>query len=95
MNSLEGKKALVTGGSRGLGLAIVEALVACKAEVTVVARDPGRLAEVSKRLGVSTIVGDIADESLAQNTLRELRPSLLVLNAGAQPALGLQHHSNR
>jgi NAD(P)-dependent dehydrogenase (short-subunit alcohol dehydrogenase family) len=91
MNNLEGKKALVTGGSRGLGLAIVEALVACKAEVTVVARDPARLAEVSKRLGVHVIRGDIADESLAQNTLREVRPSLLVLNAGAQPALGLLH----
>jgi NAD(P)-dependent dehydrogenase (short-subunit alcohol dehydrogenase family) len=91
MNSLEGKKALVTGGSRGLGLAIVEALVASRAEVTVVARDPERLAEVSKRLGVKVIRGDIADESLAQNTLREVRPSLLVLNAGAQPALGLLH----
>jgi len=91
MDSLEGKKALVTGGSRGLGLAIVEALVACKAQVTVVARDPGRLAEVAERLRVSVIRGDIADESLAQNTLREVRPSLLVLNAGAQPALGLLH----
>ncbi|HWZ87935.1 MAG TPA: SDR family oxidoreductase [Polyangiaceae bacterium] len=91
MTDLEGKKALVTGGSRGLGLGIVEALVARKADVTVVARDAARLAEVEKRLGVRVISGDIADESFAEHTLREVRPSVLVLNAGAQPALGLLH----
>ena len=91
MSNLEGKKALVTGGSRGLGLAMVEALVAHKAHVTVVARDPERLARVSQRLGVAVICGDIADESFAHSTLRDVRPSLLVLNAGAQPALGLIH----
>ncbi|MEP6877050.1 MAG: SDR family NAD(P)-dependent oxidoreductase, partial [Burkholderiales bacterium] len=47
MKTLEGQRALVTGGSRGLGLGIVEALVAQKARVTVVARDPERLADVS------------------------------------------------
>ncbi len=91
MNTLAGQKVLVTGGSRGLGLAIVEALVAEKAAVTVVARDALRLEQVSKRLGVAVIQGDVADETLAKNTLRELRPSVLVLNAGAQPALGLLH----
>ena len=91
MNTLEGKKALVTGGTRGLGLAIVEALVARQAQVTVIARDEARLAEVSKRLGVAVIQGDIADEALAQRALREVQPSVLVLNAGAQPALGLIH----
>jgi NAD(P)-dependent dehydrogenase (short-subunit alcohol dehydrogenase family) len=91
MQTLEGKRALVTGGSRGLGLAIVEALVARKAEVTVVARDAARLEDVSKRLGIRVIRGDIADAALAESTLREFRPSILVLNAGAQPALGLIH----
>jgi NAD(P)-dependent dehydrogenase (short-subunit alcohol dehydrogenase family) len=91
MTDLEGKKVLVTGGSRGLGLAIVEALLARKAAVTVVARNAERLEQVAKRLGVGVIRGDIADESFAQNTLREVRPSVLVLNAGAQPALGLLH----
>ena len=91
MNTLEGKKALVTGGTRGLGLAIVEALVARQAQVTVIARDEARLAEVSKRLGVAVIQGDVADEALAQRALREVQPSVLVLNAGAQPALGLIH----
>jgi NAD(P)-dependent dehydrogenase (short-subunit alcohol dehydrogenase family) len=64
MVTLEGQKVVVTGGSRGLGLGIVEALVAQKAHVTVVARDPERLAEVSKRLGVNVARGDVTDESL-------------------------------
>src|ERR1700732_736491 len=50
METLKGQKAVVTGGSRGLGLGIVEALVAQQARVTVVARDLERLARVSKRL---------------------------------------------
>lgn len=88
MESLEGRNAVVTGGSRGLGLAVVEALVARKARVTVVARNPERLAEVAKRLGVAVVAGDVADGSLARAVLREVRPSVLVLNAGASPALG-------
>jgi NAD(P)-dependent dehydrogenase (short-subunit alcohol dehydrogenase family) len=85
---LEGRLVVVTGGSRGVGLGIVEALVARRARVTVVARDPGRLGAVASRLGVSIIAGDIADPALARTVLREVRPSVLVLNAGASPVLG-------
>jgi NAD(P)-dependent dehydrogenase (short-subunit alcohol dehydrogenase family) len=88
MDSLEDRRILVTGGSRGIGLGIVEALVARKARVTILARDPARLAAVSSRLGVATIAGDVADASLARAVLRDVRPSVLVLNAGASPALG-------
>jgi hypothetical protein len=91
METLEGLKAVVTGGSRGLGLGIVEALVARKARVTVVARDAERLAEVSKRLGVEVVRGDVTEEALAQSVLRDVRPSVLVLNAGASPSMGPIH----
>ena len=37
--SLKNKNIVVTGGSRGLGLGLVETLVAYDARVTVVARD--------------------------------------------------------
>jgi NAD(P)-dependent dehydrogenase (short-subunit alcohol dehydrogenase family) len=91
METLEGQKVVVTGGSRGLGLGIVEALVDRKAQVTVVARDPERLAEVSKRLGVKTVRGDVTDEKLAHGVLSDIRPSVLVLNAGATPPMGPLH----
>jgi NAD(P)-dependent dehydrogenase (short-subunit alcohol dehydrogenase family) len=91
METLEGQKAVVTGGSRGLGLGIVEALVARKVRVTVVARDPGRLAGISKRLGVDVKRGDVADESIARSVLEEVRPTILVLNAGITPPMGPVH----
>jgi len=93
MVTLEGQKVVVTGGSRGLGLGlgIVEALVAQKAHVTVVARDPERLAEVSKRLGVNVARGDVTDEKLARGVLSDVRPSVLVLNAGTTPPMGPLH----
>ncbi|HYP91175.1 MAG TPA: SDR family oxidoreductase [Polyangiaceae bacterium] len=91
MKSLEDQRAVVTGGSRGLGLGIVEALVAAGARVTVIARDAERLAKVSERLGVDVVQGDVTDEALAERVLRELRPAVLVLNAGATPALAPLH----
>jgi NAD(P)-dependent dehydrogenase (short-subunit alcohol dehydrogenase family) len=42
--SLKDKTVVVTGGSRGLGLGLVEALVARDAKVTVVARGADALA---------------------------------------------------
>jgi NAD(P)-dependent dehydrogenase (short-subunit alcohol dehydrogenase family) len=44
--SLKDKIAVVTGGSRGLGLGLVEALVARGARVTVVARGADALESV-------------------------------------------------
>lgn len=74
-----------------MGLGIVEALVARKAQVTVVARDAARLAEVKARLGVSVIAADVADASTATAVLRDARPSVLVLNAGATPVMAPLH----
>jgi NAD(P)-dependent dehydrogenase (short-subunit alcohol dehydrogenase family) len=86
--SLKDKNVVVTGGSRGLGLGLVEALVARSASVTVVARDTGALALVRKTLGVATISADVTDEAAAHRILAELRPDILVLNAGAKPPMG-------
>ena len=91
MHTLEGQRVLVVGGSRGLGLGIVEALLAQHADVTVVARDRSRLAELSARLNVSTIAGDATDPTLAEAALRQVRPSVLVVNAGAPPTMAPLH----
>lgn len=91
MQNLKDQRALVTGGSSGLGLGVVEALAERGAEVMVVARDAQRLAEVERRLGVTRAAGDAADRALAASLLREFRPTLLVLNAGAVPPMGPLH----
>jgi NADP-dependent 3-hydroxy acid dehydrogenase YdfG len=46
------------------------------------------LEAVSARLGVKTISADITDERAAKQILVEIRPEVLVLNAGATPQMG-------
>jgi NAD(P)-dependent dehydrogenase (short-subunit alcohol dehydrogenase family) len=60
--------------------------------VTVVARDADALASVHARLGVATISADVTDESAAHRILDEVRPDVLVLNAGAKPRMGRLEH---
>ena len=86
--SLKDKNVVVTSGSRGLGLGLVEALVAHGATVTVVARGADGLESVRARLGVATISADVTDETAAHRILAEVRPDILVLNAGAKPRMG-------
>src|SRR6202011_3727294 len=86
--SLKDKTVVVTGGSRGLGLGLVEALVAHGARVTVVARAADALESVRTLLGVATISADVTDETAAHRILAEVRPDILVLNAGAKPRMG-------
>jgi NAD(P)-dependent dehydrogenase (short-subunit alcohol dehydrogenase family) len=86
--SLKDKIAVVTGGSRGLGLGLVEALVAHGAKVTVVARESDALASVRARLGVVTIPADVTDETAAHHVIAEVNPDILALNAGAKPRMG-------
>jgi NAD(P)-dependent dehydrogenase (short-subunit alcohol dehydrogenase family) len=81
---LKDQPIIVTGGSRGLGGAIVEALLARGAKVTAVARDERELAEVAL-LGASHKTGDVTDPKLMQDLIADVRPSVLILNAGATP----------
>jgi NAD(P)-dependent dehydrogenase (short-subunit alcohol dehydrogenase family) len=86
--SLNEMNVVVTGGSRGLGLGLVEALVDHGARVTVVARQSDALEAVRTRLGVSTIAADVRDEAAAHRILADVRPDILALNAGAKPPMG-------
>ena len=87
MNLLTGKTALVTGGSRGFGRGIVEGLAAEGAIVYALARNAEPLDRLQREVnGVRTCTADVADPQVAPQLLREIRPDILVLNAGARPA---------
>ena len=85
MESMQGRRVLVVGGSRGLGLGVVQALVSEGAQVTVLARDGERLAAVASQLPVTTIQGDMVDGLVIDRALASAAPELLVLNGGATP----------
>jgi len=91
MQTLEGKRIIVTGGTRGLGRALVEALVERKALVTVLARDVFRLDELKGRLGVAVVAGDITDRSLTAKLIHSVRPDVIILNAGVKPTAAPIH----
>lgn len=79
--------AIVTGGSRGLGRGIAEALVSRKMRVVILARDAERLQTASKELGAESVAADVADSMVSGRLLQELQPDLVVLCAGATPLL--------
>jgi NAD(P)-dependent dehydrogenase (short-subunit alcohol dehydrogenase family) len=47
---LDGRSAIITGGSKGLGLAIAQEYAASGADVAILARDPGTLAEAKQQI---------------------------------------------
>ena len=95
MRQLDGKTAVVTGGSRGLGQGIVRALAAEGAAVWAMARDSGRLAMLQREVdGIQTLVADVTDPQTAPQALRETRPDILVLNAGATPTMAPVHQQS-
>ena len=89
---LRGTRALITGGSRGLGFAVAETLAAEGSAVGLVARDPGGLADAAQRLGkhgvpVATAAADVADPAMLDRAVGEVADALggldhLVANAG-------------
>lgn len=85
---LSGRNAIVTGGVRGLGRAVVESLVGRGANVTVFDLDRTGLAELASALpGVSTAVCDVSDELQVESALQEFHERakvahVLVNNAG-------------
>jgi len=87
---LSGRTALVTGGSRGLGLQIAEALIEMGAKVAITARKKDELDSALSHLGPSgkAFVSDIGKREgipgLVDDVLKQYgRIDILVNNAGA------------
>jgi NAD(P)-dependent dehydrogenase (short-subunit alcohol dehydrogenase family) len=92
---LAGKRALITGGSRGIGLAAGHALAAEGADVALVARDASRLAAAGDAVSghgrrVLAMVADSADDGAVRaavaRTVEEFGGVDILVNAAAEPA---------
>lgn len=89
---LRGRVALVTGGSRGLGLVLARELVRNGARVAICARDPAEVARAAADLRsrggeVLELIGDVTQPEAVQRMIREVRDGLgtidvLINNAG-------------
>ena len=91
---LEGRHVLITGGSKGIGLACAETFLREGCRVTLVARDAGRLAAAQAQLAspdrVSVMAADLS-QGTERARVHAACPSVDVLinNAGAIPGGGL------
>jgi len=90
MNTLEGKVAIVTGASSGIGLGIAKRLVARKCRIVAVGRNQEALDEVAALTGGIAIAADVTDPEtmvmVGQRALAEFgKVDILINNAGAGP----------
>jgi 3-oxoacyl-[acyl-carrier protein] reductase len=88
---ISGKVALVTGASKGLGLAVAAALAREGATVAVSSRSRERITAAAESIGARPFVHDAGDASAAPALVRDVEGALgpidiLILNSGGPPA---------
>ncbi|MFZ0489262.1 MAG: SDR family oxidoreductase [Salegentibacter sp.] len=91
MNSLEGKVAFITGGSKGIGYGVAEALLKLKMKVAITSRSLENAEEAAKELGNSDSVlgleADVRDYDSQKKAIDEVvkkwgHMDVLIANAG-------------
>ncbi|WPZ32603.1 SDR family oxidoreductase [Thalassobaculum sp. OXR-137] len=84
MSIIANKRALVLGGSRGIGAAIVRRLASDGADVTFTYAGSAEAAQtLAKETGAKAVQSDSASRDATQRTVREAGPlDILVVNAG-------------
>jgi NAD(P)-dependent dehydrogenase (short-subunit alcohol dehydrogenase family) len=94
---LAGKRAIVTGGSRGIGLAIADQLAAEGADVALVARDESVLRQAADDIARSGhrvlaiaahTTNDVAERGFVEQVVSELGGIDILVNAAARPGGG-------
>ena len=89
---LAGRRAVVTGASRGIGLAIATALADAGASLTLIARDKRTLERLASKLDARALPCDVGDAAAVERAIAAIdregeAPDILVNNAGVfQPA---------
>jgi gluconate 5-dehydrogenase len=86
---LSGRRALVTGGSQGIGLALARGLAEAGASVVLNGRDAGKLAAAAAEIpGAATLAFDVTDHAAAAAAIAAAEADgpidILVNNAGMQ-----------
>lgn len=90
MFGLQGRRALVSGASRGLGLAMAEALAMAGADLVITGRDAATLETAAQTLrasgvAVEALVLDQRDAGAIEAALADIAPlDILVNNAGTE-----------
>lgn len=86
--SLQGKKALITGGTKGIGLAITREFLELGAEVLVVARNTKSIqGKLKNSANLFTVEGDLTDASVRKSLVQKIEENwgkldVLVNNVG-------------
>jgi NAD(P)-dependent dehydrogenase (short-subunit alcohol dehydrogenase family) len=76
--------AIITGGAKGIGLAIARQLVADGAAVGLIGRDAAALKRAGDELGARHVLADVTDPAALNDAIAALGPcDILVNNAGA------------
>jgi len=68
-HTMDGKVALVTGGSSGLGLAIAKAFLAEGAKVVVTGRRAAEIESAAREIGAVAVAGDARDPATAERAV--------------------------